>query len=102
MQEIVDKYDTDYYSPYLLPILQYPYDNRNQYKNVLYRTNKSLKEIAKMIDHTVLSNTATHDTFVAACEFAKENGSTYIVVGRSITGASDPVEAYKKCVKEFC
>ena len=49
MQEIVDKYATDYYSPYLLPILQYPYDNRNQYKNVLYRTNKSLKEIAKMI-----------------------------------------------------
>ena len=26
-----------------------PFDNRNQYKNVLYRTNKSLKEIAKMI-----------------------------------------------------
>ena len=49
MQEIVDKYDADCYSPYLLPILQYPYDNRNQYKNALYRTNKSLKEIAKMV-----------------------------------------------------
>ena len=49
MQEIVDKYNADYYSPYLLPILQYPYDNRNQYKNALYRTNKSLKEIAKMV-----------------------------------------------------
>ena len=49
MQEIEDKYATDYYSPYLLPILQSPYDNRNQYKNVLYRTNKSLKEIAKMV-----------------------------------------------------
>lgn len=48
MQEIADKHDTDYYSPYLLPILQYPYE-RNQYKNVLYRTNKSLKEIAKMV-----------------------------------------------------
>ena len=48
MQEIVDKYDTDYYSPYILPILKYPYD-RNQYKNALYRTNKSLKEIAKMV-----------------------------------------------------
>ena len=47
MQEIVDKYDTDYCSPFLLPILKYPYD-RNQYKNMLYRTNKSLKEIAKM------------------------------------------------------
>ena len=49
MQEIVDKYATDFYSPYLLPILIYPYDNRNQYKNALYRTNKSLKEIAKMV-----------------------------------------------------
>ena len=48
MQEIVDKHDADYYSPYLLPILKYPYD-RNQYKNVLYRTNKSLKEIANMV-----------------------------------------------------
>ena len=49
MQEIVDKYATDYYSPYLLPILQYPHENRSQYKNALYRTNKSLKEIAKII-----------------------------------------------------
>ena len=32
---------------------------------------------------------------------AKELGSTYIVVGRAITGASDPKEAYKRCVKEF-
>ena len=47
MQEIVEKYDIDYYSPYLLPVLKYPYD-RSQYKNMLYRTNKSLKEIAKM------------------------------------------------------
>ena len=49
MQGIVDKYATDYYSPYLLSILQYQNDNRNQYKNMLYRTNKSLKEIAKMV-----------------------------------------------------
>ena len=48
MQEIVEKYDTDYCSPYLLPILKYPYD-RSQYKNMLYRTNKSLKDIAKMV-----------------------------------------------------
>ena len=39
---------------------------------------------------------------IATPAFAKENGSTYIVVGRSITGAEDPVAAYKKCVKEFC
>ncbi len=33
---------------------------------------------------------------------AKELGSTYIVVGRSITAASNPLEAYLRCVKEFC
>ncbi|MBO5067204.1 MAG: orotidine-5'-phosphate decarboxylase [Clostridia bacterium] len=32
---------------------------------------------------------------------AKELGSDYIVVGRSITGAQDPVSAYRKCVEEF-
>ena len=32
---------------------------------------------------------------------AREIGSDYIVVGRSITGASDPVDAYRRCVKEF-
>ncbi len=34
-------------------------------------------------------------------EKAKETGSDYIVVGRPITGASDPVAAYRRCVKEF-
>lgn len=32
---------------------------------------------------------------------AKEIGSSYIVVGRSITAAKDPVESYRRCVKEF-
>ena len=39
---------------------------------------------------------------IATPAYAKEMGSTYIVVGRSITGAQDPVAAYKRCVKEFC
>ena len=32
---------------------------------------------------------------------AKEIGSDYIVVGRPITAADDPVAAYERCVKEF-
>ncbi len=34
-------------------------------------------------------------------EKAKEIGSDYIVVGRPITAADDPVAAYERCVKEF-
>ena len=33
---------------------------------------------------------------------AKEIGSDYIVVGRPITAAADPVAAYERCVVEFC
>lgn len=32
---------------------------------------------------------------------AKEIGSDYIVVGRSITQADDPVEAYRRCCRDF-
>ena len=32
---------------------------------------------------------------------ARELGSDYIVVGRPITAADDPVKAYERCVKEF-
>lgn len=32
---------------------------------------------------------------------ARELGSDFIVVGRPITAAKDPVAAYKRCVKEF-
>ena len=34
-------------------------------------------------------------------EQAKKIGSDYIVVGRPITAAEDPVAAYRRCVKEF-
>lgn len=38
---------------------------------------------------------------VTTPEKAKEIGSDYIVVGRPITQADDPVAAYKRCVAEF-
>ena len=33
---------------------------------------------------------------------ARALGSDYIVVGRPITAAEDPVAAYERCVTEFC
>ncbi len=38
---------------------------------------------------------------VTTPEKAKEIGSDYIVVGRPITQAADPVAAYRRCCKEF-
>ena len=38
---------------------------------------------------------------VATPAYAKELGASMIVVGRSITKAIDPVEAYNRCMKEF-
>ena len=38
---------------------------------------------------------------VTTPEMAKEMGSDYIVVGRPITEAADPIAAYRRCIKEF-
>ncbi len=38
---------------------------------------------------------------VTTPKMARELGSDYIVVGRSVTGAKNPVEAYERCLKEF-
>jgi len=47
------------------------------------------------------SNSADDQKRVTTPEKAKEIGSHYIVVGRSITKAENPVEAYNRCMKEF-
>ena len=39
---------------------------------------------------------------VTTPERAREIGSDFIVVGRPITAADDPVAAYERCVLEFC
>ena len=47
------------------------------------------------------SNSNDDQVRVTTPALAKELGSTYIVVGRAITKADDPMAAYDKCVKEF-
>ena len=50
MQEILDKYKENEESPYMLPIIiPQEKQERKQYKNVLYRINKSLKDIGQLI-----------------------------------------------------
>ena len=39
---------------------------------------------------------------VTTPERAKELGSDYIVVGRSVTRSDNPLEVYERCIKEFC
>jgi orotidine-5'-phosphate decarboxylase len=47
------------------------------------------------------SNSTDDQKRVTTPAKAKEIGSDYIVVGRSITNADNPVEAYNRCIKEF-
>lgn len=47
------------------------------------------------------SNSNDDQVRVTTPELAKELGSTYIVVGRAITNADNPIEAYLKAKKEF-
>lgn len=49
----------------------------------------------------LLGDSADDQKRVATPALAKEWGSTYIVVGRSITGAADPLAAYEECVRQF-
>ena len=47
------------------------------------------------------SDTAGDQVRIATPARAKQIGSDYIVVGRPITAADDPVAAYRRCIAEF-
>ena len=47
------------------------------------------------------SNSNDDQVRVSTPALAKELGSTYIVVGRAVTKALNPKEAYKRCLTEF-
>lgn len=46
-------------------------------------------------------NSADDQARITTPTKAKEIGSDYIVVGRSITASSNPLESYERCVREF-
>ncbi len=48
------------------------------------------------------TDSANDQKRVATPSDAKALNASYIVVGRSITKAEDPLAAYERCVKEFC
>jgi orotidine-5'-phosphate decarboxylase len=48
------------------------------------------------------SNNQNDQVRVSTPELAKQLGSSFIVVGRSITQADKPIEAYNRAVEEFC
>ena len=48
------------------------------------------------------SNDVQDQVRITTPKKAKELGSDYIVVGRPITKAENPVEAYNRCVEDFC
>ena len=48
-----------------------------------------------------LDSAADDQSRVMTPEKARQGGSDYIVVGRPITKAPDPVAAYRRCVREF-
>ena len=54
MQEIVGKYPEDGLSPYLLPVLKYPFkDTHKHYRSVRSGITRNLKEIARLADISV-------------------------------------------------
>ena len=71
---------------------------------MIYKININTEIILKSVDDLsklkvlIEVNNLDKPNFSA---IARELGSDYIVVGRSITGAEDPVKAYRQCVKEF-
>ena len=60
------------------------------------RTNKSYS-----LEFKQSSSKLAAESDQSVSQIAKELGSTYIVVGRTITQSEHPVEAYKRCIKEF-
>ena len=48
-----------------------------------------------------VSKPAAMEDLLGLAAKAKELGSDYIVVGRPVTQAEDPVAAYRRCVEEF-
>ena len=74
-------------------------------KTVLYEAEEALREIyaqnsVRLFPHYPKESFSLSYMHEVINE-AKRIGSDYIVVGRPITAAADPVAAYRRCVAEF-
>ena len=63
---------------------------------------ESLTGNTAMLAEVLRSHLQAENVSVMTPAQAKLIGSDYIVVGRPITAAADPVAAYERCVAEFC
>ena len=92
-------------------------------RNEQAKNEARIKDLEELLENAVIMDENTIDTSVASLGStvkvrfadgeigdqkrvmtpaeAKKIGSDYIVVGRPITAAEDPVAAYERCVKEF-
>ena len=82
MQDIVDRYKSEPDSPYLLNGIDPKFDERKQYKTLLYKTNQSLKIISELIglDFQLSMNVARHTW----ANLAHEKGVSATVIGEGL------------------
>ncbi len=91
MQEIVDRYNSDEGSPYLLPIIpniKRKDDLRNNYKSELANVNVHLKKLSENLNlgFTITMNVARHSWALAAQSKKQMMRSSQMILQSSASG----------------
>ena len=99
------KYANEQYSAddfFYFSYLQSARDGAETQKKIAAVTeNAAASQEEKIVKIARSFSAADDQARVMTPEKARLGGSDYIVVGRPITQAADPVAAYRRCVKEF-
>ena len=72
--------------------------NTPRITDICKELNLSKATVSKALNGSSDISVSTREKVIAE---ARRIGSDYIVVGRPITAAEDPVAAYERCVREF-